>query len=178
MYGCISLSFLPKKELQIAEREKKTYFAYLCHCKYFWIFLQEHRSPHGDVCGGLMPRIHVHDEDVNDVDAGCRNGCADGDRERHSQSLTTSHTHARTRGHREVLAAAPNATTPGTLSFIPLVLATARNPVSPPRPLRCVVPAFGAGTVHAWRGENAAGPHRERSTALALHQTFMHQTTR
>jgi len=82
MYGCISLSFLPKKELQIAEREKKTYFAYLCHCKYFWIFLQEHRNPHGDVGGGLMPRIHVHDEDVNDVDAGCRNGCADGDRQR------------------------------------------------------------------------------------------------
>ena len=29
-----------------------------------------------------MPRIQVHDEDANDVGAGCRNGCADGDRQR------------------------------------------------------------------------------------------------
>jgi hypothetical protein len=33
-------------------------------------------------------------------------------------------------------------------------------------------PPLARERFHAWRGENAAGPHRERSTALALHQVF------
>lgn len=38
--------------------------AYLCLCKYLWVFVQKHRGPYGNVCGGLMPRVQVHDEDV------------------------------------------------------------------------------------------------------------------
>jgi hypothetical protein len=55
------------------------------------------------------------------------------------------------------------------LLFIHLVL-TVFDPISPPRTrmLRHVRLERGDVFSHAWR-ENAAEPHRERSTVLALH---------
>jgi hypothetical protein len=85
--------------------------------------------------------------------------------------------HTTSWARREYFAAA-NATAPGNLTFISLVFTTECDPISPPRPLTLRHARLWRGNVvHAWRGENAARPHRERSTVLALHQVFVAHAT-
>jgi hypothetical protein len=98
-------------------------------------------------------------------------------------AMSLSLTHSRTTSHmtswaqREYFATA-NATAPDTLTFISLVFTTECDPISQPCPLTLRLARLWHGNVvHVWCGENAAGPHRERSTVLALHQVFVPHAT-
>jgi len=91
-----------------------------------------------------------------------------------SHGETRPHTHARTKRITPKVASPNVATFSGC--FLPFIHRCPQSKIREPRHARsrCVVPAFGAGTVHAWRGEKSTEPHHERSTVLALYTESKH----
>jgi hypothetical protein len=82
-------------------------------------------------------------------------------------SLSLTNERMTSRARKEHFVAA-NSTALGTLTFISLVFTTECDPIFPPRPLTLRhARLWRRNVVHAWRGENAAEPHHERSTILA-----------